>query len=625
MVWVENYKSQIVQDSVSASMTAGRDFLANGQDFINQASTVSAGNNLTVNSQTFTNQGASVGDYSVRRSFLPWDAIHTMSFWEEVMNYNSANDPSYIIALYNRPGLHVWNANNVESSLPIFSKSSREQDEYTSFGIVHVDGSPDYGLIAPAHYNPDEPRAAAPADIQNATFFENTLTYNTPSTYANAIVQAGGAVNITATQNLTNSVVRQGVTLNSGASRVGSTQVSSLPAPTVVSLNAQLRPDLAQQQVNPITLPGFTLPSGQNGLFRLSGQGSTSTSSAPQTWSLGGSSLGAAQRQPVSPVIQAQDIAPVNASQLTASSVNPGNAASQPANIGAAINLGVAANDAVTQVVPVLSIPRVQGLPDTSVKSNPQKYLIETNPVLTDLKQFMSSDYLLSNLGYNPDDSAKRLGDGLYEERLIDQAVAARTGQRFIDGQTSDDAQFKYLMDNAISSQKQLNLSYGVGLTNEQVAALTHDIVWMEKQVVDGQEVMVPVLYLAQANNRLAPNGALIEGNDVTLIAGQDLSNSGTLHANNTLSAAAGNDLVNSGLTQAYARLDMLAGNNLTNTAGGIIAGRDVTLTAVSGDVLNNRPVTTSAGSDGYMSSSYAYADAAARIEAANDLTSSRS
>jgi filamentous hemagglutinin len=637
LVWVENYASQIVQDSASASMTAGRNFLASGGDFLNQASTVSAGGNLTLSLQTFTNQGASVGDYSVRRSFAaPGTAQQDLDSWHALMDYNAANDPAYDDGIlghaeaggggpFTHPGLHLWTSDNVESMARVMERSGgRSGNSEIGFGPISVDYSGGYEIFTSPHYNPDEPRAAAPAFVQNAAFFENTLTYNTPSTYANAIVQAGGAVNITATQNLTNSVVREGVVLNSGASRVGSTQVSSLPAPTVVRLNAQLRPDLAQQQVNPITLPGFTLPSGQNGLFRLSGQGSTSASLAPQTWSIGGSSLGVAQRQPVASVTQAQDIGPVNATQLTSSSVDPGNAARQSANISApAVNLGVSANDPVTQVVPVgaLSIPRVLGLPDTSVKSNPQKYLIETNPVLTDLKQFMSSDYLLSNLGYNPDDSAKRLGDGLYEERLIDQAVAARTGQRFIDGQTSDDAEFKYLMDNAISSQKQLNLSYGVGLTNEQVAALTHDIVWMEKEVVDGQEVMVPVLYLAQANNRLAPNGALIEGNDVNLIAGQDLTNSGTLHANNTLSAAAGNDLVNSGLTQAYARLDMLAGNNLTNTAGGVIAGRDVTLTAVSGDVLNNRPVTTAAGSDGYMSSSYAYADAAARIEAANDLT----
>ena len=66
------------------------------------------------------------------------------------------------------------------------------------------------------------------------------------------------------------------------------------------------------------------------------------------------------------------------------------------------------------------------------------KYLIETNPALTNLKQFMGSDYLLANLGYEPDKAQLRLGDGLYEQRLIREAVVARTGQRFLAGLTSD-------------------------------------------------------------------------------------------------------------------------------------------------------------------------------------------
>ncbi|MDR0281218.1 MAG: S-layer family protein [Paucimonas sp.] len=93
----------------------------------------------------------------------------------------------------------------------------------------------------------------------------------------------------------------------------------------------------------------------------------------------------------------------------------------------------------------------------------------------------MSSDYLLAGLGYNPDDSAKRLGDGFYEQRLVQQAIVARTGQAFLDGQTSNEAQFKYLMNNAIASRQQLNLAVGVSLSSQQVAALTHDIVWLEE------------------------------------------------------------------------------------------------------------------------------------------------
>jgi filamentous hemagglutinin len=179
----------------------------------------------------------------------------------------------------------------------------------------------------------------------------------------------------------------------------------------------------------------------------------------------------------------------------------------------------------------------------------------------------MSSDYLLAGLGYDPDQSAKRLGDGLYEQRLVQQAVTARTGQAFIDGQTSNEAQFKYLMNNALASKTALNLSVGVSLTSEQVAALTHDIVWMENAVVNGETVLVPLVYLAQASGRLGPTGALIAGNDVTLIADQDLDNVSTLKAASNLSATAGNDLVNSGLIQADNRLDLLAGNTIVKAA----------------------------------------------------------
>jgi filamentous hemagglutinin len=451
-------------------------------------------------------------------------------------------------------------------------------------------------------------------------------------------------------------VVREGVTLSSGPSKVGSTKLGGQVTPTIVEIHGQLPPDLAQQQLNPLTLPGFSLPTGQNGLFRLSGQGgsapqATQPNIGPQSWSMSGASISTAQRQQDLPDIQTRSVqigasAPVAFSdrQLTATTrqTTDSNVSASALNVSAPVESGQstpipARNSgpgAVTQVgavdganpttnvvsTPVTSqtITRVQGLPDTSFKSNPQKYLIETNPVLTDLKQFMSSDYLLENLGYDPDQSAKRLGDGFYEQKLIQEAVVARTGQRFIDGQTSNEDMFKYLMNNAIASKNELDLAVGVSLTSEQVAALTHDIVWLEEHVVNGEKVLVPVLYMAQANNRLAPNGALIQGTDVQLIAGQDLKNAGTLRATNNLSAKATNDIVNSGLVEAGGRLDLLADKNIVNRAGGIIAGRDVNLTTATGDVLIERSITASGDNKRLHRE---YVDSAARIEAANDLT----
>ncbi|WP_306173030.1 DUF637 domain-containing protein [Pseudomonas gingeri] len=585
LVWVENYKSQIIQDSASSSIAAGRNFTATGGDFINQASTLSAASNLTLNFQNFTNQGASVGDYSVRRSYS-FAAINSwintydgLPFMRTVMNYNAAHDPAYGTGKY----LHVWTSSGAESLVQERGRGGgRETTRYAIFGPLWFEDHGD-------RVDPSVGAATGPWEMQAATPFNNTITYNSPSTYANAVVQAGGAVNITATQNLTNSVIREGVVIDGVASRVGSTQVGNSTA-TLVNINRQLPPDLAQQQVNPLALPGFSLPTGQNGLFRLSDAASSSPADqGPQSWTLSGTSLSTAQRQQIQP-----------AAQLTAVALS---------------------DNTQTGSTGPLPLARVQGLPSSAGQSRPQKYLIETNPAFTDLKQFVSSDYLLSRLGYNDEDSTKRLGDGFYEQKLIQQAVVARTGQRFIDGQTSDESLFKYLMDNAVSSKQQLNLSVGVSLTSEQVAALTHDIVWMEKQVVNGEEVLVPVLYLAQANNRLAPNGALIQGADVNLIAGANLENSGTLRASNNLALSAGNDLVNAGLAEAGNRLDVLSINNVVNKAGGIIAGRDISLTSLAGDVVNERTVNTFTNTiDGYLYRNDV-ADSAARIEAANNLS----
>ncbi|MBF7145014.1 hypothetical protein HBH25_22535 [Pseudomonas sp. hsmgli-8] len=66
--------------------------------------------------------------------------------------------------------------------------------------------------------------------------------------------------------------------------------------------------------------------------------------------------------------------------------------------------------------------------------------------------------------------------------------------------------------------------------------------------------------------------------------------------------------------------MDLLAGNTIVNKAGGIIAGRDVSVTAVKGDVLNERTV-TAVDSAAYGQRHTDYTDNAARIEAANDLS----
>ncbi|MCO7521915.1 hemagglutinin repeat-containing protein [Pseudomonas sp. 1] len=596
-VWeiVQRDKFDVTEASTASSITTGANLTIRGGDLLNSSSTIAAAGSLVASVNNLTNSGVETGETETTRIFRSartknaggWYSVAnsvTSKYWYESAGYNP-ND-----------------LGGLQGALAGFIGMTEAE-------LVSLGSS----------------RKLAGGD----------------QSYA-GVMQAGGAVSITAGNGISNSVVRPGYDYIGSGARTD-TSAPGTAFSTRINLNQQLPPDLAKQQVNPLALPGFSLPSGQHGLFRLSTDaGSTPANSGPQSWTMGGASLSAVQRQQPLPQVLARDINLGDVTQAAGRSTELSTASrGQATVVGDASAIDTAlpgagsgpllpgrsqVNDGITQAAALnaqgpapVTIDRVQGLPDSSVRSNPHKYLIETNPVLTDLKQFMSSDYLLANLGYDPDLSAKRLGDGFYEQKLVQQAVVARTGQRFIDGQDTDEKLFKYLMDNAIQSKQQLNLAVGVSLTAEQVAALTHDIVWLENAEVNGEQVLVPVLYLAHSNDRLAPNGALIAGSDVNLIAGQNLDNVGTLRATHNLSAQAGNNLVNSGLVQAGDRLDLLAGNNLSNKAGGIIAGRDVTLTATR-DVTNERSATSHQSSNGSYAQQRDFVDSAARVEAANNL-----
>jgi len=599
----QTVESLISADSPMANLISGRNLTVNSTDFQNQYSLVSAANDLTITSANITNKAALSASGTSGHEVGAGTWISGEYFYgliDEVVAYNRLH-----------PGSGPFDPGAFNQLVSKFNPSLF------------------YGINDPVVVQADG-KAVAPA-----------------------IIQAGGAVKLSATNDISNLVVQKTVAAVTGRSI--NTSVYSATQPSVVLLNRQLPPDLSQQQVNPLSLPGFSLPVGQNGLFRLSGQGGSSAQFTPvaiaaQNWTLTGNSVAQTQRDQTVPDVLARDIqartgSAVSATQqqltadvrqgagivstisVTAPADSGAGAISVPQHTqgtpGKTVVDGVTGSNLAEQPASPAnqSLARVQGLPSSIVPANPHKYLVETNSVLTDLKSFMSSDYLLQNLGYDPDQSAKRLGDGLYEQTLVQQAVVARTGQAFISGQTSNEAQFRYLMDNAIASKTALNLSVGVSLTSEQVAALTHDIVWMESAVVDGETVLVPVLYLAHANDRLAPNGALIQGRDVSLIAGKQLDNVGTLKATNNLSVSAGEDLTNSGLMQAGDRLDLLAGNNVINKAGGILSGRNVAVSALTGDVLNERTVTSSQIAYGQVQDRKEFADNAARVEAANDLS----
>ncbi|MEN1688165.1 DUF637 domain-containing protein, partial [Pseudomonas aeruginosa] len=775
LVWIREYKSTLGESSAAASITAGRDLLVVGASLQNIASNISAVRDATLSLSNFENKGYALGEYAVRGVYSP-----PSKFGEEllmrILAYNAVNDPSYGEGYASTggrlPNIHYFdkNFNEKVSPLEVIHGNGKNGGPgwHLYFGTLDVEypGTDRWnkaiGRIPAPNYSskktdaiPDLLKGLAPLD-------ELTINKGANSTVG-AVVQAGGRVTVNAAESFNNSVLQ-------GFQAVQETQLPhqdiavSSTTSAVVTLKSQLPADLARQQINPLTLPGFSLPQGQNGLFRLASQGaqvnqasgalksasdltqsghgvsvSAQAGSDASGWSTQArrvgddrvtSLAGSAYQGRVAEAIDAlRASAPIsgdggntgrfqagehqattglsglvegNASghsgngviladlrgglpsfsslpaadrvqgtvpgydgngtilanwqgaqatvQASPSTVRVEGVVSSPGGNGS-ILADLPAEQSSVQALPsavraqgslprleersallaeppvgqpalqtLPSVARVEGVPSNTIPSNSHKYLIETNPALTELKQFLNSDYLLGGLGINPDDSKKRLGDGLYEQRLVREAIVQRTGQRFIAGLNSDEAMFRYLMDNAIASKDVLGLTPGVTLSAAQVAALTHDIVWLEEVEVNGEKVLAPVVYLAQAEGRLGPNGALIQGRDVNLITGGDLRNAGTLRAQNDLSATAGN-IDNSGLIEAGNRLDLLASGSIRNDQGGIIAGREVSLSALTGDVINERTVTQHQSSYRGTGTTEAFADSAARIEAAQKLT----
>ncbi|MEN1399859.1 DUF637 domain-containing protein, partial [Pseudomonas aeruginosa] len=551
-------KTEVTASSAMGQLLAGGDFAIDGGTLNNLSSLIGSGGNLTANLEVLDNQGLETGELETIRVLRTARGGDIGGIDQKSRNFTN-------LYWYQSANFDPARAGEIPAALNAILSDWSFEYEFPSKG---------------------------PTPISSGD-----------QSYA-AVIQAAGDVTVNASTRIDNGVTRPGYTFVGSGRQVGDSAVGGSGVSVVVPLTSQLPPDLARRQVNPVTLPGFSLPQGDNGLFRLSsrfaedGNGSAALGAgADRTQGGSGVSVGQQGAGNAAGTWQGQGV--------------------RVDGLAGAANVQGQGGSALGGSLP--GVARVQGVPGNATPSASHKYLIETNPALTELKQFLNSDYLLSGLGMNPDDSKKRLGDGLYEQRLIRDAVVARTGQRYIDGLSSDEALFRYLMDNAIAYKDKLQLQLGVGLSAEQMAALTHDIVWLEEVEVNGEKVLAPVVYLAQAEGRLAPSGALIQGRDVKLVSGGDLHNVGTLRARNDLSATADN-LDNSGLIEAGKRLDLLAGDSIRNRQGGVIAGRDVSLTALTGDVINERSVTRYDSALDGRTWERSFADSAARVEAANSL-----
>ena len=221
------------------------------------------------------------------------------------------------------------------------------------------------------------------------------------------------------------------------------------------------------------------------------------------------------------------------------------------------------------------------------VSKNPEsKYLIETRPEFITYEKFLGSDYLLEALGYDADKTIKRLGDAFFENMLMRDALIKETNSRYIGDFTNDHDVMQYLMKNAVNNAQSLELTIGVALTPEQSAALTQDMMWLVKKKINGEEVLVPHLYLTSVSpEKIAASKAAIGANGSIALTAKSIDNQNNMYAGNNLSLTA--DLLKNTSSLGAGGNLLLATRGDLQQDGRLFAQGDVRLLAAS-SISNN-------------------------------------
>ncbi|EKP69023.1 filamentous hemagglutinin N-terminal domain-containing protein [Acinetobacter baumannii] len=234
-------------------------------------------------------------------------------------------------------------------------------------------------------------------------------------------------------------------------------------------------------------------------------------------------------------------------------------------------------------------------------------YLIETDPNFTNYNQWLSSDYMLNALGLDPALQQKRLGDGFYEQRMVQDQVANLTGYRFLEGYASDEEQYKALMNNGVTFAKQYGLRPGIALSAAQIAQLTSDIVWLvEKDVTlqDGTKTkaLVPQIYVKARVGDLKGDGSLLSGNSVNFKLNGDLLNGSTIAGREAVQITANN--INNLMGRIQGNTVDITTQKDLNNIGGQISAKEAMAVKVGGNLKIETTIRTSTTQVGDFGSS---------------------
>ncbi|NMM07118.1 filamentous hemagglutinin N-terminal domain-containing protein [Polaromonas sp.] len=296
-----------------------------------------------------------------------------------------------------------------------------------------------------------------------------------------------------------------------------------------------------------------------------------------------------AARVTITPASGSAAQAALGANALTRAQVNP------------ITQVKLASPSGGVQVVRTTTPPTL--VPNTSLfRINPApaaNFLVETDPRFANYRQWLGSDYLLSQIKLDPGVTQKRLGDGFYEQKLVREQLMQLTGQRFLADYSSDEAQYRALMDSGLTFAKTHNLRPGIALSAAQMAQLTADIVWLVEQEVtlaDGsrQKALVPQVYVRVREGDLNGSGALLAGKEININLTGNLTNSGTIAGRSIVALSADNlnnlaGRLNGDAVSVTARTDLnnIGGTISANNRLEVAAGRDINLETTTRSASN--------------------------------------
>jgi len=179
--------------------------------------------------------------------------------------------------------------------------------------------------------------------------------------------------------------------------------------------------------------------------------------------------------------------------------------------------------------------------------------------------------------------SIKRIGDKFVQSRYIRWQIQKMLGRHQIDpivaGQEVSEAQqISNLYAEGRKFKTASNYDYGDRITADTV--IRTDMIWPEIREINGEQVLVPIVYLSEATIANRAVDSLRTEFDAGSVIVKSIVNDGDLVARNNAFFQVIENMTNTGNVSAEGDLNLYVGGTLSNLSGSITATKNTTLVA---------------------------------------------